>query len=82
MLLVAFIHVASLGADQFSFGHTLPPNSAIVDVIFEWISGQRRDGSGGSSSEDESLENVEVGVEGEENIPESVSVEEKSTSWA
>lgn len=66
MLFVAFIHVASLGADQFNFGHTLPPSSAIVAIIFEWISGQRRDGSGGSSSEDELLENVDMGVEGEE----------------
>lgn len=79
MLFVAFIHVASLGADQFNFGQTLPPSSEIVEVIFECMSGQRREGSGGSSS---SLcdEKVEEGVDGEEKIPESVSVEERSGS--
>ena len=39
------IHVASLGADQLSFGKTLPPRSEIVLRIREWVSGKRRDGS-------------------------------------
>ena len=45
MLFVAFIHVASFGADQFSFGSTEPPSSAIAVWIREWISGQRVEGS-------------------------------------
>lgn len=54
--LVADIHVASLGALQFSFGVTLPPYSVIVDLIWLWISGHSTDGSGSSSAP--SSENV------------------------
>ena len=50
MLLVAAIHVASLGADQFSFGWTRPPSSAMVAVIVEWMSDQASQGFGSSSS--------------------------------
>ena len=42
---VGLIHVASLGADQFSFGKTFPPSEEIVVVIREWVSGKRREGS-------------------------------------
>ena len=50
VLLVAAIHVASLGADQFSFGWMRPPSSAIVVVIVEWMSDHSSEGSGSSSS--------------------------------
>ncbi len=76
MLLVAFMKVASLGADQLSLGTTLPPSSAMVDLIFWWRSGHCVEGSlSGSVSESES---EAVGVEVEEKMPLSVSVEEKS----
>ncbi len=76
MLLVALIHVASLGADQLSLGTTLPPSLVMVDFIFWWSSGHSVEGSV-SGSESESVSEA-VGVEVEENIPLSVSVEEKS----
>lgn len=56
MSFVAAIQVASLGALQFNFGVTLPSNSAIVDLIWEWISSQSFEGSD-SSSTSESSEN-------------------------
>src|SRR2546421_8322142 len=57
MLFVAFIQVASFGADQFSFGATLPPNSLIVSLMVLWISRKSSAGSGSSSSDaKESLE--------------------------
>lgn len=52
--LVAAMNVASLGALQFSFGVTLPPSSAIVSLIWLWISLHSVDGSGCSSSSSES----------------------------
>ena len=60
MLFVAAIQVASLGADQFSLGITEPSSSAMVDLIFAWISRQARDGSGGSSSSDSEPEESEI----------------------
>jgi len=42
---VGLIQVASLGADQFSFGKTFPPREEMVVVIREWVSGKRREGS-------------------------------------
>lgn len=36
-MLFAFIHVASLGADQFSFGMTLPPKVSIVFCTAVWM---------------------------------------------
>ena len=76
MLFVAFMKVASLGADQLSLGTTFPPSSAMVALIFWWSSGHWVEGSGlGSMSESES---EPTGVEVEEKIPLSVSVEEKS----
>lgn len=64
MLFVAAIHVASLGADQFSFGVTLPPSSSMVSLIFwwtsrNWIEGSRR---ASSSSESSSAENIPLSV--------------------
>lgn len=56
MSFVAAIQVASLGALQFNFGVTLPSNSAIVDLIWEWMSSQSFEGSD-SSSTSESSEN-------------------------
>lgn len=76
MLFVAFMNVASLGADQLSFGTTLPPSSVMVDFIFWWSSGHCAEGSL-SGSESESASEA-VGVEVEEKMPLSVSVEEKS----
>ena len=70
MLFVAAIHVASLGADQLSFGYTDPFNSAIVSLIFLCMSIHAKDGSGSSFSESESTGEVE-----EEKMPLSVSVD-------
>lgn len=49
MSLVVEIHVASLGADQLSFGTTLPPSSSIVSWIFSWMSCHGSEGSSSSS---------------------------------
>ena len=68
MLLVAFIQVASLGADQFSLGITEPPSSAMVDRILVWISGHACEGSESESESSASESSAE------ENIPLSVSV--------
>ena len=59
MLFVAAIQVASLGADQFNLGITEPSSSAMVDLIFAWVSRQAREGSDGSSSSDSELEESE-----------------------
>lgn len=75
MLLVAEIHVASLGADQLSFGTTFPPSSAMIDFTFRWISSQASDGSICSSSS----ESYAVDDEADEKIPLSVSVREGSS---
>ena len=45
MLLVADIHVASFGADQFSLGTTEPPSSAMVLAIAVCMSGHAYEGS-------------------------------------
>lgn len=62
MLLVADIHVASFGADQFNLGTTEPCSSAIVLVMEAWTPGHASDGSGLSSSASvsESLEDVKI----------------------
>lgn len=77
MLFVALIHVASLGADQLSLGSTFPPNSSIVLFTLEWISGQKREGSGVSVSVEEGEDDIVD--EEEEKIPLSVSVVENSS---
>ena len=64
MLFVAAIHVASFGADQFSFGTIDPPSSAIVEAILAWMSGHSEDGS--------ELELEEEVEEAEEKTPLSV----------
>lgn len=51
LFLAMFIHVASLGADQLSLGATSPPSSDNVSRTCWWISGNWRDGSGGSASQ-------------------------------
>ena len=56
IVLVAEIHVASLGADQFSFGHMEPPRLAIVLLIWVCRVGQFDEGSGDSDSDSESVE--------------------------
>ena len=70
MSFVAAIQVASLGADQLSLGYTEPPSCAIVDLTWEWISGQKDDGSGSSSWEEAS----EAFDDGREKTPLSVSL--------
>lgn len=60
ILFVAAIQVASLGADQLSLGITEPLSSAMVDLIFAWMSCQARDGSGGSSSSESESEESET----------------------
>jgi hypothetical protein len=52
MLFELLIHVASFGADQLSFGTTLPPSSSIVDFTDAWMSGHSVEGSSGSESEE------------------------------
>jgi len=49
------IHVASFGADQFSFGATRPPSSTIVSLIFSWMAENASDGSGSGSVSQPSL---------------------------
>ena len=63
ILFVAFIHVASLGADQFIFGNTEPPSSCMVEVTWAWSSGHAAEGSEevSSESESEALEEEEEG---------------------
>ena len=55
------IHVASLGDDQFSFGATAPPSSAILSLIAWCSSGNLWFGGslGGSSSSSSSLSESE-----------------------
>ena len=65
ILLVAEIHVASLGADQLSFGAIRPPMLAIVVVIWAWRSGKVWVGSG-RVVEVELLEEVVDEAEAEE----------------
>ena len=62
ILFVAEIQVASLGADQLSFGYTDPPSKVIVEAMAEWMSGHSEEGSW-SDEVDEEVEEVE------ENIP-------------
>ena len=68
MLFVADIHVASFGADQFSFGTTEPASSAIVLLIVACTSGHERDGSAVCSLS--SLSSFALkGLEGSRSLP-------------
>jgi len=58
------IQVASFGADQFNFGATSPPSSAIVSLICWWISGKAKEGSGSRLSSQPSLVELSLYVEG------------------
>ena len=44
-MVLAFIHVASLGEDQLSFGITEPPSSVMAEMMFWCTSGHSVDGS-------------------------------------
>ena len=62
MSFVAAMNVASLGALQFNFGVTMPPNSEIVFLIWVWISCHSVDGSGSSSPESENVSRLSSSV--------------------